>query len=275
MLTIITVCHNSSSILGRYVQSFLDHNTAGDIEFVWVENSNDNNTRHHADQLEANGFKCKLIFTKNHGFGAGCNRGFSEASGDVVIFANPDIEFKTSVKNIKDFFLKNFWGTVLQKTNDGRCCSFGLYPEYQNVFTDAFRAQQHLHRFRRIFPNRIFPIGSFLVISAEAFRLSGGFNEEFFLYFEETELSRRMQALYGPPSWLPEVEILHKVMATQPDRDFTFEQEAKGLATYCHLTGQRDLMNRRLRDLKLLSPLSRTASRRARFYKKHIEALNQ
>ena len=36
----------------------------------------------------------------------------------------------------------------------------------------------------------IFPIGSFFAIDNKLFHKSGGFNEEFFMYYEEAELSK-------------------------------------------------------------------------------------
>src|SRR6186997_2001607 len=94
-ISVVTVTHRSRGYVPRYVESFLASQSGKDtaIEFVIVENSSDERIGELFQPLIEKGFNCRLVFTGNHGFGAGCNAGAAIASNSVLVFANPDVEF--------------------------------------------------------------------------------------------------------------------------------------------------------------------------------------
>ncbi len=267
MISIITVCHNSYRLLDTYVGSFLaQHETSiseEKVEFIFIENSADIRTEEHACRLREAGFSAEVIYSENRGFGAGCNVGADAARGDILVFANPDIEFTSNIQPLEEFFRDRHWGTVLQRDGRNRPYSFDLLPEHRGFLSEILRFHHYLHYFKPLLGNRLFPVGSFFVVHKEIFQSVKGFDERFFLYFEEAELSRRLTHLVGPPGFLRTVSISHKGLGTQPSTDFSFREEARGFLTYCRVTAQPELISRRSSVLRLLSLRSRIAGERA------------
>ena len=275
MISIITVCHNSSALMPDYLSSFLAHNkdNAGkdDIEFIFVENSGDSGTEAFAAELQGHDFRARTIYVENHGFGAGCNSGAKLARGELLVFANPDIRFVSNLTPIEVHFDKHSWGTIRQTDSNGLTHAFDLLPEHRSVFTELARPFKYLHWFPPLY-RFCYPVGSFMIIPRAAFEKEGGFDERFFLYYEEAELSRRLHALLGPPKYCSDMSILHEAFGTQSNRDFTFREEARGMVTYARVTGQPHLAECRLRTLRCLAALSPISAKRIPFLLDAISA---
>lgn len=274
MISIVTVCHNSGRLLPYYVNSFLEHNAAlanvGQVEFVFVENSGDPDTEVVAARLRERGFAVQVAMVENRGFGSGCNAGARLAQGRLLVFANPDIRFLTPIMEIDTVFVGDRWGTIRQVRDDKLVCAFDLLPEYRSLATELLRPFRYLHKLPRL-ARYCYPVGSFMIVPREAFLTIGGFDERFFLYYEEAELSRRLIARFGPPKYRDGVSILHEGFGTQSSLDFTFREEARGLVTYSHVTEQPALVEARIRTLKRLSPFSETAAARIRCLERAME----
>lgn len=275
MISIITVCHKSAKLMPDYVASFLRHNEgvlpANKVEFIFVENSGDPETDVFAATLRANGYAARVIEVENRGFGAGSNAGAKVARGNLLVFANPDIRFLTALNELELHFHEKSWGTIRQVDCYGSTRAFDLLPEYRSLSTELVRPIRFLHQFS-LLRNFCYPIGSFMVIPLEAFIMEGGFDERFFLYYEEAEFSRRLHARLGPPKYCGEISILHEAFGSQTSRDFTFQQEARGMVTYAYVTGQPHLVKRRLTTLRLLAFLSQASARRIPFLRQAMTA---
>lgn len=279
MLSIITVCHKSSDLLTPYIATFLKHHSKyskkNTIEFIFVENSGDHRTEDHAVQLREGGFDTKVVMVENHGFGAGCNAGARIARGNIIVFANPDIQFLTDITLIEDIFTDKKWGTILQRSGKRNAeYAFDLLPEYRTLATEILRFYRYAHHFKPLY-RFFYAVGSFMIVPREAFFELGGFDERFFLYYEEAELSRRLQLRLGPPSYSNSISILHEGFGTQTSSDFTFREEARGMATYSAITMQPKLVKQRIRMLKFLSLLSKGASKRAAYLQEEIDSRNR
>ena len=264
MISIVTVCHRSYELLTAYVDSFLvHHKDGGDIEFVLVENSSDERTEEHAEKLRANGFQAQVTYTANDGFGAGCNRGVELASGDILAFVNPDLEFKTPLSGLPSGLQDTRWGTIRQISGKGQVLAFNLLPERTSMLTELLFIHRYLHNFLGLVGRHVFPAGSFFVCETELFKQVGGFDERFFLYFEEAELARRLHTAAGPPGYCSDIEIYHAGLGTQESSDAALRHELNGLKTYCEVTNQPEVFARRQSILRRLAPLSKGAALRA------------
>lgn len=265
MISIITVCHKSANLLPGYLASFLEHNAKnagkGLVEFILVENSGDLETDIRASELRDQGFDVQVLMVENRGFGAGCNAGAQLARGDILAFVNPDIRFQTDISPISAEFSGARWGTIRQQDCNGSVYAFDLLPEYRSLATELLRVYRYLHGLNWLL-RLCYPIGSFMIIPRVPFMEIDGFDERFFLYYEEAELSRRLQRKLGPPRFSSSVSILHEGFGTQSSTEFTFREEAKGMVTYATVTGQPALAKQRIGMLKKLAFLSKTAAQR-------------
>lgn len=267
-ISIVTVCHKSDRILEDYVSTFLQYHKNDPIEFILVENSGDQKVERHAARLRRCGFPVKVVYTANDGFGTGCNRGADLAVGNILVFVNPDVQFQSNLAGLEKHLAYARWGTVKQLNNMGRVFSFDLLPEYHNVVTEGLKVYRHLHRFLRMIGRYVFPIGSFFAVDRALFQEVGGFDERFFLYYEEAELARRLHAAAGSPGFCDTMKVFHAGLGTQPSSEFAFEHEIRGLMTYCNVTAQHKIYSKRLRTLRFLSIWSTTAALRVSLMKK-------
>jgi GT2 family glycosyltransferase len=268
-LSIITVSHNSFKSVKNYVNSFLEtnQNTQSWVDFIIVENSGDDSIEEVFAPLINSGFLVRFVYTQNNGFGAGCNSGALVATGNMLAFVNPDVSFLTPLNPVRD--LSFCWGTVHQKTKFGRSHSVDRFPELRSFLyelSNGYRREQKINN-----PKKLFAIGSFLLVDKLIFQQVGGFNERFFLYYEEAELGRRLLEKCGPLVFLPSIEIIHYTFGSYSQIESAFPHEARGLLTYAEIVGCREIVIRRKILLFVLSLFSKVARRRSKILKDEIK----
>jgi len=266
MISIVTVCHNSRKILERYVSSFIAHHDDAEhrdmVEFVFVENSGDERTRDYADRLRRAGFSVTIKYTENRGFGAGCNEGAELAGGDLLAFVNPDIEFVCPITPLEQFFAGGNWGGPLQCQGKTVTSALTLRPEYRNLLTDLAMVRRWLHLAKPLH-RYSYPSGSFLVVPRTAFCGVGGFDERFFLYQEEVELSRRLTDILGPPKICRKITVMHEGGGAQPSKEAMLAHEARSTVLYAAVIGDPGMVHRRLSTLRFLGRFMPINARRA------------
>ena len=90
-ISLVVVCHHSSRVLSRCVESFRREAAASGVEaeIVAVEHSED------AEEIErvSGAGVDRLLERPNRGYAAGLNLGTDEAQGELLLLANPDIFF--------------------------------------------------------------------------------------------------------------------------------------------------------------------------------------
>lgn len=264
-LSIVTVSHRSERHLKRYVESFLASGSGqggAHIEFIIVENSGQPATAALLDPLRDAGFPVTFIEAENRGFGAGCNAGAARASGNTLIFANPDLAFVDPIDDLDRQADSQTWGTVMQQDGSGDAYAFDVLPEYKTVWGELRRRYRSFSPADPMWRNRLYPVGSFFVVARSLFNAAGGFDERFFMYHEEAELSRRLHRIAGPPTLFQGIRVLHEAFGSEASRDETLRQETRGLLTYARITGENGIIVTRALTQSLLSPLSAGARKR-------------
>ncbi|MBI4128080.1 MAG: glycosyltransferase family 2 protein [Parcubacteria group bacterium] len=222
MTSIIIVNYQSTAYLFRLLASierFLD----ASFEVIVVDNGSDEyerkrltsvltGRRRHTVTLMAN--------DTNRGFGAACNQAAKHASGATLIFLNPDTELiDNSLSLVPDYLAKNpevgiVGGILLDEGRRRLRFTYGKDPSLQNYLL------------RRVWFNHILPpqakhgiendpfesdwvSGALLAMPKELLREVGGFDEAFFLYFEDIDLCRRVRAQGKQVIVHPAVQIVH------------------------------------------------------------------
>ncbi len=269
-VSIVTVCHRSSRKLGEYVRSLVDIGASrqawSEVEFVFVENSGDRQISAVIEPLRALGSSVKLYFTPNSGFGAGCNFGVRQATGEVVIFANPDVIFCSDVSAFR-FPDDRVWGTCLQVGGDGHRHSFDIYPEFKWTAVELFGLYKWADFLYCIGLWRtVYVVGAFFAVRRSEFNSIGGFDERFFMYYEEVELSRRLKMRYGKPHLDNQCRVFHSGFGSETTREFTIITSAESFVRYALICGVPEIVPRRMRTLWCLGLFSS----RARLARRHI-----
>ena len=178
--------------------------------------------------LDRHGVAVRVVGNaENRGFGAACNQGAMMVASEYLLFLNPDTRlFEDSLTKPINF--------MQQPSNSGvGICGIRLVDEQGNVSTSAARFPTlrvmagKILGLTKLFPS-VFPahlmtssdlcvnssvdqvIGAFFLIRKNVFDRCGGFDERFFVYFEEVDLSLRAKQFGYSSYFLSEVSAFHK-----------------------------------------------------------------
>ena len=161
---------------------------------------------------------------KNLGMGAGNNLGFQRASGEFLLILNPDTLVRRGTVGVLFQFLRDredvgIAGPKLLNPDGSLQYSCLRFPKFwtpilRRTFLGRFAAP-HLARYLMAdFDHENtrdvdWMIGSCLMIRADFFRKAGGFDERFFMYFEDTDLCRRAWRAGYRVVYFPEAVVTH------------------------------------------------------------------
>ncbi|MBE0649546.1 MAG: glycosyltransferase family 2 protein [Bacteroidales bacterium] len=224
-ISIIIVNYNSHQVLGPCLDSIYKHVSGVSYEIIVVDNASEAGS---VALLQQKYPEVKFILNKeNPGFGAANNIGAQEAQGDYLFFLNPDtLLLDNAVFQFFDF-LENqkrevvSCGGNLVRSEGVATTAYGNFPSVLQEFGDM--------GFRRFFPKyydkylkigkkveeQVEPfrvpylVGADIFIRKEAFLEAGGFDDVFFLYYEETDLFYRLHQKGYASYILPKVKIVH------------------------------------------------------------------
>jgi GT2 family glycosyltransferase len=166
-----------------------------------------------------------FIFIRNKingGFANGCNLGSTFAKGDYFLFLNPDtIASENEVKKLLERAKENpenYIFSCRQVNENGKECKvFGLFPGFgtltgferaiYRVLNRKKIAERTGERSNLITPDWI--SGSVILLKKELFRNLGGFDEDFWMYSEDTDLCRRVRDMKGNVACFTDITIQH------------------------------------------------------------------
>lgn len=153
----------------------------------------------------------------NGGFGNGCNTGAGKASGDYLLFLNPDtVASEAEVSKLLNSG-KNSNAGILScrqvNENGKESSSYGSFPSINNI-TGFQRAifKQRTSVAKALKPELSFPdwvSGSVILISNVVFSMLKGFDEDFWMYFEDVDLCKRMKDHGGQIIFNNKITIEH------------------------------------------------------------------
>jgi len=164
---------------------------------------------------------------ENRGFAAACNQGAAGSHSDFILFLNPDTVLRpdTLDKALSRALLPEqarvgIWGIALRDENDRLACTCANFPRPAIIYSEILGLN-------RLFPGR-FPshfttradrsfsrvvdqvIGAFFLVRREVYDALGGFDERFFVYFEEVDFARRALARGWTSYYFAGAEAFHK-----------------------------------------------------------------
>lgn len=210
-----------------------------DIEVIVVDNDSQHDVLE--DQLK-NREEVKVIrLPRNVGFSAGVNAGFQASRGDWILVLNPDVVVCPGFVDLlcgaardvrDDASLGAPVGVVgfhLQNRDGSWQLSTGKLPSLARLLTGLFRPRRTRKYFvpasgrRQCVP---WVTGSCLLIRRQCLRDLGGFDESFFLYYEDVDLCKRAvdtgwAVCYEPDVAARHMEPLQNRQLTEPLRVIT------------------------------------------------------
>jgi GT2 family glycosyltransferase len=240
--SVIVVSYHTGAVLLKSIESILKQQNL--LELILVNNGNDESTNRQLVTIEKDYTCFKIISGQgNIGFGSGCNLGASTAVGEYLLFLNPDciIPSNDALGKMMDEYLKsskiilagvkilNIDGTI-QKTT------------IRNILTPKIAINEALGL------NNFTPLnidvsnidktikvpaitGACIFISKDNFTKLSGFDESFFLHFEDMDLCYRASK-FGDIIYIPHINITHYLSTSRVSSNFIEFHKAKSCIGY-------------------------------------------
>lgn len=207
-VSIILVNYNTKEMTKACIDSIFEKTKGIEFEVILVDNDS------HDGSLEVFANDRRITFVEaggNIGFGRANNMGLTKATGEYIFFLNTDtLLVNNAVKSFYDFCESSKdkkiggVGCLLQNANGQRIHSFASFPTLCRELRDFFIApickKFHLayHRYdttkddtKKDWFYVDYATGADLFVSRKVIDECGGFDPDFFMYFEETEMQHR------------------------------------------------------------------------------------
>lgn len=224
-LSVIIINYNSKDLLKQCLLSVQKAISGIEGEVIVIDNNSTDDSQEFLRGVDSK-ISVKLQ-EENSGFARACNLGFKNASGDYVLFLNPDtIVSEKSLQQCISFLESKYdAGAAGVRMIDGK----GKFlKESKRSFPSPTAAFFKLFGFAKLFPrsksfakyyaghlsekeiNTVDVLsGAFMMVKKNVLEKIGGFDETFFMYGEDIDLSFRIvEAGYGN-YYLGNITITH------------------------------------------------------------------
>jgi N-acetylglucosaminyl-diphospho-decaprenol L-rhamnosyltransferase len=229
-VSVVIVNFNTGEYLGRCLDTLAAGLDPLEYEVVVVDNASSDDS---ATVVGDHAPRARLIRNAvNAGFGRAVNQGVAVTRGDLVLLLNPDCELRHgSVALLVDVLLAHDDCAAAGPdalNPDGS--SQGNARSDPNLLTGLFgratlltRAFPHLPRVTRniVVPSRVpkgarsvevdWISGACLLLRKSMFEAVSGFDERYFLYWEDADLGRRLRRAGYRTRYVPAAKVVHAI----------------------------------------------------------------
>jgi len=164
---------------------------------------------------------CFVANPDNTGFGHGCNIGAAKASGDRLLFMNPDVVASPkSIQELMQIQAAEGIGIIAPKQLSATGTTQKVFDDFPSLWNHSktFKALLRIllpSRFRD--PRKAYDqlvecdwvSGSVLMVSRADFDAIGGWSEDYWMYVEDADLCRKAHDCGIRVAYTPDVEVIH------------------------------------------------------------------
>lgn len=267
MLSIVIVNWNSGSQIKACIDSL-----QGQYHAIVVDNaSSDGSEKSIAQVLHVTLIQAQ----ENLGFGKACNLGAQHAQGDFLLFLNPDAAVYPGTLEKSLAFMQDphnadvgICGVQLKDEAGHVARSCSRFPTPWGFVAHAVgldRLSPRLGHFMAEWPHNSTRdvdqlIGAFFLVRRSVFAALNGFDEQFFVYFEEVDFSKRARQAGWRSVYLADVQAFHAGGGTSNQvkaRRLFYSLRSRLLYAHKHFGAVGFVLT--CAATLLLEPLSRTA----------------
>ena len=218
-LKIVIVNRNSGPLLDRCLES-LSQSRREEFQLVEVAVVDDASTDGSAQNLPARGLPLRLQRRPRSGFAASCNAGGLEGQADYILLLNTDLFVSPDCIDKAVAFLErpenSAYGIlgIQLRYPDARIGALGRnFPGKLTMFAETLglyvltRGRKDRADFDPNVTQEVdHTMGAFMLIRGAVFRQVGGFDERFFVYYEDLDFSWRVsragaRTIYYAEAW--------------------------------------------------------------------------
>ncbi len=221
-LGVVTVTYSPGETLAPFVDT-LAKATTRSVQVILADNGSTDGV---PEQVAAEREHVRFVPTGgNLGYGGGANRGVEALGSDVgwVLISNPDIEFApgsvdTLIEAASRWPRGGMFGPLIREPNGEVYPSARLLPSIGRGLGHAvFSAFWKSNPWTRAYRQEKAPVertagwlsGSCFLMRREAFDSVKGFDERYFMYFEDVDLGERVAKAGWQNVYVPDAEVTH------------------------------------------------------------------
>ncbi|MDD5625873.1 MAG: glycosyltransferase family 2 protein [Patescibacteria group bacterium] len=212
-ISIIIVNYNAQDWLEDCLRSILKYSADIKLEIIVIDN---NSTDESKKFIREKFSTIKLIESdKNSGFGQANNQAAEIATGDILFFLNPDTLIQENIfqKIINAFEQDSKIGIVAPQLvlpdNSLQPWAYGKEEGIMGIIKNKFKNNLSAHQLANLSAEFDWVSGAALAIRRDIFEKINGFDEKFFMYFEDKDLCLRVKKLDYKIAVLPDAKIIH------------------------------------------------------------------
>lgn len=244
-ISIVIVNYNTSNLVHNCVNSIYEYSKRNLFEIIVVDN---NSPSDNLDLLRDDNRLTLVELKSNIGFGRANNVGCRYARGEYLLFLNPDILLiNDAISILADYLDKNenvsvvggnLFDSDLKPTHSYRlifpCILSEIDLSCKRLFSKLFYSKKYEFNHTKNPLNVAYITGADLMVRKKIFDSVGGFDSDFFMYYEETDLCYRIKSRGYIIKSIPDAKLIHlegKSFVTSIARE---ERILKGRFLYFH-----------------------------------------
>lgn len=205
----VVVTHNSEAHIEKCIESLKRER----LPIVVVDSASTDGTKERLSRLDVE----TLLLSENRGFGYAVNVGVRKVNTDYVLFINPDAYLELgAMQGIVDFIQHHSKGGIIglllcNEAGNAEVTSFGDEPTLA-----ALLSRHASKKGLPVTPQRVdWVSGGAMLIKKSLLEKLDGFDEGFFLYWEDVDLCKRARDA-GWEIWIyPKARVFHVRGASQ------------------------------------------------------------
>ena len=229
-LSVIIVNYNTAFHLRNCLKSIQQYSGDTILEVIVVDNKS---VDREIEKFPQEFPEVKFFFRNvNDGFGSGCNFGVSKSSGKYLLFLNPDIILTDgTLEKLITFLDQNktcgIVSGVMVDENKSVIYSYNNFPSYMwelyhMIGIGYDRKIKRLNRKAERMISGTFETdwfhGAFFMMRKNDFIRIGGFNENYFIYYEDVEICYKVKKkLNKKVVCIPDVKVFHHTLSSLKD----------------------------------------------------------
>lgn len=217
MISIIIINYKQKDFVEQCAASIYKHFTSYPFDVIIVNNSPEENLNYLKDTYP----NISVIENENKGFSQANNLGAKNSKGEYLFFLNADttIENDFLKKFIDEFSNKEFGAAGLKLLNNDNSLQLSFWNE--NTFLNEIQNKKAEEKFKEkdtVFIKRYevdeikqtdWVTGAAMIVKKNIFDKIGGFDEKFFLYYEDADLCKRLSDAGYKIYYFPFSKIIH------------------------------------------------------------------
>jgi GT2 family glycosyltransferase len=214
--SVIVLTYNARTFV-EHCLSALGAQTFADFETIVVDNASSDGTARFVRER----FPTARVVPspRNDGYGAGNNLGAAQASGEILVFLNPDAIpsrdwLEKLIGGMRSHSRKFATSKIVLRTDPDRLNSAGNLIHYLGLsFCRGLNSRESLFGVAEDVSSAS---GAACAISRELFQRIGGFDPTFFLYHDDVDLSMRALLAGEPCLYVPDAVVSHDYELSTP-----------------------------------------------------------